>query len=76
MIPPLPVVSGWAARQVFERLGWRYLRTRGSHMILEKAGSKTVLSIPDHDPVGRGLLRSLIRDAEISVEEFIQALKG
>jgi predicted RNA binding protein YcfA (HicA-like mRNA interferase family) len=73
---PLPVVSGRQARQAFERLGWRFLRMRGSHMILAKAGSLAVLSIPDHDPVGRGLLRSLIRDAEISVEEFAQALKS
>ena len=33
--------------------------------------SKKPLSIPLHSTLGRGLLKRLIRDAEISVEEFL-----
>ena len=45
-------------------------------MIMTRPGHRAVLSIPDQRSLGRGLLRSLIRDAEISVEEFIEALRG
>ena len=42
---------------------------------LEKAGMKTTLSIPEHKTLDRGLLRSLIRDAYLSVDEFKELLK-
>jgi len=71
----LPTVSGRQARAAFERLGWSHLRHHGSHMIMTKPGQRAVLSIPDQRSLGRGLLRSLIRDAEITVEDFIEALR-
>jgi predicted RNA binding protein YcfA (HicA-like mRNA interferase family) len=37
--------------------------------------SKNKITIPDHKVLGRGLLRKLLRDAEITVEEFNKALK-
>jgi predicted RNA binding protein YcfA (HicA-like mRNA interferase family) len=67
----LPVISGRAARRAFERAGWRFDRQSGSHMILEKPGTPGLLSIPDHRELKVGLLRGLIRDAGISVEEFL-----
>jgi hypothetical protein len=39
-------------------------------MIMKKESMITVLSIPDHKVLDRGLLRSLIRDAYLSVDEF------
>jgi hypothetical protein len=39
-------------------------------MIMKKEGAVTKLSIPDHKTLDRGLLRSLIRDAYLSIEEF------
>jgi hypothetical protein len=34
--------------------------------------SKKPLTIPNHEVLGKGLLRKLLRDAELSVEEFNQ----
>jgi predicted RNA binding protein YcfA (HicA-like mRNA interferase family) len=74
-MPKLPVVSGRQARQAFERAGWHFVRVGSSrHLILRKAGSPAALSIPDHNTLDRGLLRSLIRDAGISVKEFVDLL--
>ena len=70
----LPVVSGREALRAFKRAGWTLVRQRGSHMILTKEVEEATLSVPDHKELGRGLLRSLIRDAGISVEEFIRHL--
>jgi predicted RNA binding protein YcfA (HicA-like mRNA interferase family) len=42
----------------------------GSHMILTRTGKSVNLSIPDHRELDRGLLRGLIRDSGMSVEDF------
>ena len=73
-MPKLPVISGRDARRAFERLGWTFDRQRGSHMILVKPGVSTNLSVPDHRELDRGLLRGLIRDAGLTVEEFLANL--
>jgi predicted RNA binding protein YcfA (HicA-like mRNA interferase family) len=56
--------------RVFEELGWQIARQRGSHIIMVKTGEMETLSIPDHKEVAKGTLRSLIRSAGITVEEF------
>jgi len=65
---PLRVVKA------FERAGWRRTRTTGSHVILTKAGNPATLSIPIHKgkPIKQGLLRSQIRAAGTTVEEFLK----
>jgi predicted RNA binding protein YcfA (HicA-like mRNA interferase family) len=74
-MPKLPVVSGMEARRAFERTGWVFVRVGSSrHMILRKPGFIVALSVPDHRALDRGLLRSLIRDAGLTVEEFIDLL--
>ena len=70
----LPVVSGREARRAFEKTGWAFDRQRGSHMVLKKAGSPVLLSIPDHRELDTGLLRGLIRDAGLTVKEFTKLL--
>lgn len=70
----LPVVSGRQAAKAFERLGWQFLRQRGSHRVYGKQDVPANLSIPDHAEISKGTLRSLIRTAGISVEEFTVAL--
>jgi len=69
-MPSLPVLSGRKAVRAFERLGWQIARRRGSHIIMVKDGEMTTLSIPDHKEVAKGTLRSLIRAAGITVDEF------
>ena len=70
-MPALPVLSGRKAVRVFENLGWQVARQRGSHIIMVKDGEIATLSIPDHKEVAKGTLRSLIRTAGITVDEFI-----
>jgi len=74
-MPRLPVVSGRQAVQVFERAGWRVSRRESSHIILVEAGIAATLSVPDHREVRRGTLRRLIRNAELSVDEFASLLR-
>jgi len=46
----------------------------GSHVVLRKEGSKLTLSVPKHKELRPGLLRKLIKDAGITIEEFIKLL--
>jgi predicted RNA binding protein YcfA (HicA-like mRNA interferase family) len=71
-MPALPVLSGRKVVRAFEGLGWQVARQRGSHIIMVKDGEIATLSIPDHREVARGTLRSLIRTAGITVEEFCE----
>lgn len=73
-MPRLPVVSGREAAKAFQRAGWTLVRWRGSHMIFIKEREAATLSIPDHRELDRGLLRSLIRDARMTVQEFADLL--
>jgi predicted RNA binding protein YcfA (HicA-like mRNA interferase family) len=75
-VPELPVISGKEALAAFERLGWKFSRRRSSHCVLTKPGIAVNLSIPMHATVDRGLLKSQIRKANVTADEFIAALKG
>ena len=60
--------------RAFQRAGWRITRQRSSHIILEKEGYEATLSVPVHKGknVKRGTLRDLIKDAKMSVDEFLE----
>ena len=73
-MPKLPVCKGKEAVKVFERHGWSLARYIDDHFILKKQGERFLLSIPDHNPVKKGTLRRLIRDAGISVGDFVDFL--
>lgn len=71
----LPTLSGTQVVKAFERLGWEFSRQSGSHMVLTKEGEMASLSVPKHKPVAKGTLRSLIRSANLTVNEFLAATK-
>ena len=75
-MPPLPVLSGRETVRIFETLGWQIARQRGSHIILIKPGCMATLSVPDHHEIAKGTLRSLIRAAGLTVDEFVSAMPG
>ncbi len=70
----LPVLSGGDTVKVFGRFGWSVARQTSSHIIMTKEGEIASLSIPNHKEVARGTLRSLIRSANLTVDEFVQEL--
>ncbi len=69
----LPVLNGQEVVRVFESFGWSVARQKSSHIIMTKEGEIATLSIPNHKEVARGTLRSLIRAANLTVDEFAEA---
>ena len=72
-MPRLPRLTGREVVQVFESLGWEKVRQSGSHIILVREGHPATLSVPDHKEVAIGTLRSLIRGADLTVTQFVEA---
>ena len=72
-MPELPKISGKKAVKVFENLGFKVVRQRGSHVVLRKDDCGCV--IPIHKELAIGTLRSAIKQAGITVEEFIYEYK-
>lgn len=71
----LPVVSGREVVRVLEKLGYQFDRQRGSHITLrQEQPPHRRMTVPDHAEVAKGTLRAIIRQAGISVDEFISLL--
>ena len=70
MSEKLKLCSGSEAVRKFQKVGWSAIRQKGSHIMLTKSGYQWTLSIPQHDELGPGLLRKLLRQADISIKEF------
>lgn len=71
-MPKLPRVSGAAIVRALERLGFERLRQSGSHVIMRR-GSKGCV-VPLHDEVKVGTLAGILRQADVSADDFIAAL--
>lgn len=74
-MPPLPCLNGREVARAFESMGWQIVRQRASHIILTKEGEMVTLSVPDHKEVAKGTLRGLIRSANLTVDQFLAAVK-
>ena len=58
------------------RHGWVVVRQKGSHIRLQKETVEGAmkLTVPAHRPIKRSTLSHILKQAEISVEEFIDSL--
>jgi predicted RNA binding protein YcfA (HicA-like mRNA interferase family) len=74
-VADLPVISGREAVRAFRKVGYEADRQSGSHIILRQAESPhRRLTVPDHKELRKGTLRALIRQAGLSVDEFVALL--
>jgi predicted RNA binding protein YcfA (HicA-like mRNA interferase family) len=68
----LPHVSGLEVIKRLKRIGFIATRQKGSHVRLEKSDEKENLKItvPLHPELKAGTLHRILKDANISVEDF------
>ena len=73
----LPTISGREAVRVFQAAGYEVTRITGSHHVIAHAGHPFRLSVPVHGnaPLKKGTLRGLIRDAGMTVEQFVALMQ-
>ena len=67
-------ISGKDAVKVFQKLNWQQIGQVGSHVVMVKTEVRVNLSIPQHKELSIGTLRALIRNAGLSVDEFLNLL--
>ena len=72
----LPIVSGAKAVKALQRLGFFVDRQRGSHVVMKKvtAEGERGCVLPMHKEIAPGTLRSALKMAAVSPEEFTGAL--
>jgi predicted RNA binding protein YcfA (HicA-like mRNA interferase family) len=70
-MPERPKISGDQAIKVFLKLGFYEARQKGSHVVLRRRDKGCV--IPRHKDLALGTLRSAIKQAGLTVEEFVEA---
>jgi predicted RNA binding protein YcfA (HicA-like mRNA interferase family) len=74
-VPKLPVVSGVDVVKALAEMGWELDHQTGSHMILRQRDSPhRRLTVPRHRELAKGTLRAIIREAGLTVEEFLRLL--
>ena len=71
-MPKLPRTSGAAIVKALERLGFTKVRQSGSHVIMRRGPNGCV--VPMHGEVKVGTLAGILRQADISPDEFTEAL--
>lgn len=70
----LPVVSGEDCIKALEKKGFYFKRQKGSHVTMRRDEPFGQVTIPRHKQLDRGTLRAIIRQADLSVEDFILLL--
>lgn len=71
----LPRIKGKELMRALERAGFTIHRTRGSHKFLKHLdGRATAVPVHAGEIIGPGLLRSILRDIEMTVEQLDELL--
>jgi len=65
----LPSLSSKEVVKALSKIGYKEIRQRGSHIRLSCSHKKSI-TVPDHKVLGRGLLRKILRDTELSIKDF------
>jgi predicted RNA binding protein YcfA (HicA-like mRNA interferase family) len=71
-MPPLPRITGREVVRALAKLGWVVVVQKGSHAQLKHSSRGGRVTVPVHagETIGPGLLRSILAQAGVTVEEF------
>jgi predicted RNA binding protein YcfA (HicA-like mRNA interferase family) len=72
----VPSLSYTQVLHALQRNGWVVVRQRGSHVRLQKHTPSEMLkvTVPTHRPIKRSTLSHILKQAQLSVEDFIALL--
>lgn len=75
-MPKLQRVSGQEAIRALERLGFVQVRQQGSHVVLKRTTPHGEIGcvVPLHRELAIGTLRGILRQAQVTPEEFMASL--
>jgi predicted RNA binding protein YcfA (HicA-like mRNA interferase family) len=70
----LPQISGSKRINALQKIGFYVVRQKGSHIILRRDNPYKRLVIPNHKTLKKGMLNDIIKDAGLTVDEFIDLI--
>ncbi|BFM38987.1 type II toxin-antitoxin system HicA family toxin [Synechocystis sp. LKSZ1] len=75
-MPKMPRISSREAIQALERLGFEQVRQTGSHVVMKKETEAGEIGcvVPVHRELKIGTLSSILKQAQVTVEAFIESL--
>jgi len=75
-MPKLPVLSGKDIIKALSKIGFKYVRTKGSHVILNKQmkDGKVTIPIPLHKELAKGTLKSIMNQDELTLNDLFKLL--
>jgi predicted RNA binding protein YcfA (HicA-like mRNA interferase family) len=73
-VSKLPNISGKDCINALQKVGFYQKRRESSHIILRRDEPFAQVVVPDHQEFAKGTLRSIIRDVDLSVDEFLDLL--
>lgn len=75
-MPRMPRISSKEAIRAFERLGFEQVRQTGSHVVIKKQTEDGAIGcvVPMHRELKIGTLSGILKQARVTVEEFIDSL--
>jgi predicted RNA binding protein YcfA (HicA-like mRNA interferase family) len=75
-MPKMPRISSREAIRALERLGFEQVRQTGSHVVMTKEteAGKVGCVVPVHQELQVGTLSGILKQAQVTVEEFIESL--
>ena len=75
-MPKLPRISSREAVRSLERLGFEQVRQTGSHVVMKKETEEGKIGyvVPLHQELKVGTLSGILKQAQVTVEEFIENL--
>ncbi len=76
-MPKLPPISGHKITKALGKAGFQVVGQKGSHIRLKKKTSDKILIVivPLHSEVKKGTLKSILRQANLSTDEFMKLLE-
>ena len=70
----LPNISGRDCIKALQKIGFYKKRQESSHIIMRRDNLFAQVVVANHQELAKGTLRAIIRDADLSVDEFISLL--
>jgi predicted RNA binding protein YcfA (HicA-like mRNA interferase family) len=72
----LPVISGREMVRLLSKIGFAIVGRKGSHVRLKRRRGKEILIVivPMHHELARGTLRSILRQANLTVDDLLRLL--
>jgi predicted RNA binding protein YcfA (HicA-like mRNA interferase family) len=73
-VAKLPVISARDCIQALEKVGFYINRQKGSHITLRRDNPPGRVTVPNHKTMKPGTLHRVIKDAGLTVDEFVDLL--